>query len=407
MSDPFAAEKPARRPDRTAPLGEFGGTRSRCAESAGADDAAAVPVLVIGAGAAGLATAACLLRRGIRPTVVDRGTTLGQTWAERYDRLHLHTPRIQSHLPGYRLPAEAGRWVARDDMVRYLQAYAAHHHIDVRLGVTVRSVRAGAGGYRVTGDDIDLVAQHVVLATGLSSVPVMPSWPGVDGYQGELIHAADYRTATAYRGRDVLVVGVGNSGAEIAADLAESGARQVWVAVRTPPHIIPRQLGPLPTTLLGILQSFLPAAWVDPVNKRLARATVGDLAAFGLPTPQEGLSARMRRRGSVPTIDVGLLAQLRLGTVEMVSNVAAFHSADVELADGRVLRPDMVVAATGYCESASELVEDASDGVRRTLDEPWPPGLHTVGLHSSQKGMLLQINLDARRVARAIAHPTT
>ena len=407
MSDAYAAEQPARRRDRTAPLGEIPGTPSRSAESARADETNAVPVIVIGAGAAGLATAACLLRRGIRPIVVDRGESVGQTWAERYDRLHLHTPRIQSHLPGYRLPARAGRWVARDDMVRYLQAYAAHHHIDVRLGVTVRSVRAGAGGYRVSGDGVELSAQHVVLATGLSSVPVMPSWPGVESYRGELIHAADYRTAAGYRGRDVLVVGVGNSGAEIAADLAESGARQVWVAVRTPPHIIPRQLGPLPTTLLGILQSFLPAGWVDPVNKRLARATVGDLAAFGLPTPQEGLSARMRRRGNVPTIDVGLLAQLRLGTVEMVSNLTAFQPGGVQLADGRVLRPDVIIAATGYRESASELVEDDSVGSRLTLDEPWPPGLHQVGLHSSQKGMLLQINLDARRVARAIAHPRT
>lgn len=312
--------------------------------------------------------------------------------------------RIQSHLPGFRLPAQAGRWVARDDMVRYLRAYAAHHRIDVRFGVRVTSVRPVADGYRVSGAGIDLVAQHVVLATGLNRVPLMPSWPGADLFPNQLIHAADYRNADALRGRDVLVVGVGNSGAEIAADLAESGAGHVWVSVRTPPHIIPRQLGPLPTTLLGIMQSWLPPAWVDPVNRRLARATVGDLTQFGLPTPQEGLSARMRRRGSVPTIDVGMVAQLRLGRVEIVPAVMAFDGSEVELADGRTLRPDAVIAATGYVDDAADLLgagPSVDVGVLSATRRP--AGLHTVGLRQSQKGLLLQINLDARRVARAIA----
>lgn len=361
-----------------------------------------VRVIVIGAGAAGLATAACLLRRGIRPLVVDRGDSVGQTWAERYDRLHLHTPRIQSHLPGYRLPTRVGRWVSRDDVVRYLRAYAQNRRVAVRFGVTATSVRPESGGYHVTGDGLDVFAQHVVLATGLSSVPVRPSWPGAELFPGQLIHAADYRNAAAYQGRDVLVVGMGNSGAEIAADLAESGAGRVWVSVRTPPHIIPRQLGPVPTTLLGILQSFLPPAWSDPLNRRLARATVGDLAEFGLPTPREGLSARMRRRGNVPTIDVGLIAQLRRGTVEIVPAVSAFQGADVVLADGRMLRPDVVIAATGYRDDSAALVGGGTSG-EPVVPIAELPGVHTVGLNPSQKGQLLQINLDARRVARAIA----
>ena len=364
-------------------------------------------VVIIGAGAAGLATAACLLRRGIRPLVLDRGDMVGQTWAERYDRLHLHTPRIQSHLPGYRLPARAGRWVSRDDMVRYLHGYAANRRIDVTFGVTVTSVRPVAGGYRVTGDAIDITATHVVLATGLNSVPVMPSWPGVESFNGTLIHTAEYRNATAYRGRDVLVVGVGNSGAEIAADLAESGAGHVWLSVRTPPHVIPRQLGPLPTTLLGIVQSFLPPAFVDPINRRLSRATVGDLAPLGLPAPDEGLSARMRRRGMVPTIDVGLVAQLRAGRVEVVPAVSSFQGADVQLSDGRLLRPDAVIAATGYRNGAAELLNAGSSDDPALAIVPFDgrrtPGLYAVGLTPSQKGLLFQINLDARRAARVIA----
>jgi len=366
-----------------------------------------VEVVVVGAGAAGLATAACLLRRGIRPLVLDGGQSVGQTWAERYDRLHLHTPRIQSHLPGHRLPARAGRWVSRDDMVRYLRDYAANRGIEVRLGVTVSSVRPVAGGYRLTGDGMDITSRYVVLATGLNRATVMPSWPGVESYTGTLIHAAAYRNANAYRGRDVLVVGVGNSGAEIAADLAESGAGHVWLSVRTPPHVIPRQIGPLPTTLLGILQSFLPPAVVDPINRRLSQATIGDLAPFGLPAPDEGLSARMRRRGRVPTIDVGMVAQLRVGKVEVVPAVSEFDGDDVRLSDGRVLRPVAVIAATGYRDGAAELLDAGSSGdpapASVLIGDKRTPGLYAVGLTESQKGLLLQINLDARRVARAIA----
>ena len=364
-------------------------------------------VVVIGAGAAGLATAACLLRRGIRPVVLDRGEMVGQTWADRYDRLHLHTPRIQSHLPGYRLPSGAGRWVARDDMVRYLRAYAAKHLIEVRFGVAVTSVRLVAGGYRLTGEGLDITAPYVVLATGLNCVPVMPSWPGADSFAGTLIHASEYRNATPYAGRDVLVVGPGNSGAEIAADLAESGAGRVWLSVRTPPHVIPRQLGPVPTTLLGVVQSFLPPALVDPINRRLSRFGVGDLAPYGLPAPEEGLSARMRRRGNVPTIDVGMVAQLRAGKVEVVPAVTGFEGAHVQLSDGRVLQPDAVIAATGYRDGATDLLDARSSGDRTrasgALGDLQSPGLYAVGLSESPKGLLFQINLDSRRVARAIA----
>lgn len=364
-----------------------------------------VPVVVIGAGPAGLATAACLLRHGVRPLVLDRGEYVGQSWAERYDRLHLHTPRIQSHLPGLRLPRSYGRWVARDDFVRYLQRYAAHHGIEVRFGVEVDAVRPAPGGHRVTGAGVDVTARHVVLATGFNRVPVVPEWPGAGSFTGSLVHSSAYRDATPYRGRDVLVAGIGNSGAEIAADLAESGAGRVRIAVRTPPHVVTRQVGPLPTTLIGIAQAYLPAWLVDPGSARLARAVVGDLSAYGLPTPQEGVAARMRRLGSVPLIDVGLVDQLRAGRVEVVAAIAAFDGAAVELVDGSCLRPDAVIAATGYVDGLAAFVDagPATPVGRRALDRRRAPGLFAVGLLNTPQGVLFRINLDARRVARVIA----
>src|SRR3954469_15987726 len=103
-------------------------------------------VLVVGAGPAGLAAAACLRARGVDVLVVDRGSAVGESWRRRYDRLHLHTPRVQSALPGLRMSRRYGRWVAKNDMAEYLREYAGHAGVVPRFGTEVRRlVRDGDG----------------------------------------------------------------------------------------------------------------------------------------------------------------------------------------------------------------------------------------------------------------------
>src|SRR5215213_1320322 len=123
-------------------------------------------VLVVGAGPAGLAVAACLRKRGVDVLVVDRGAAVGDSWRRRYDRLHLHTPRVQSALPGLRMPRAYGRWVARDDVVRYLGDYAAHHGIEPRFRTTVRRLERDGDRWIPHTDDGGLSAAQVVLASG-------------------------------------------------------------------------------------------------------------------------------------------------------------------------------------------------------------------------------------------------
>src|SRR4051812_14812348 len=179
-------------------------------------------VLVVGAGPAGLAVAACLRRRGIEPLVVDRGGAVGGSWQARYDRLHLHTPRVQSALPGLRIPGRFGRWVSRDDMAAYLRAYAVHHDLHPRFGVEVRDLQRDGEWWRAETGGEPIAARQVVLACGYNREPALPAWPGRETFGGELIHSCAYRSPEPYRGKDVLVVGAGNTGAEIVADLAES-----------------------------------------------------------------------------------------------------------------------------------------------------------------------------------------
>lgn len=367
-------------------------------------------VLVVGAGPAGLAVAACLRRRGVEPLVVDRGSAVGESWRARYDRLHLHTPRVQSALPGMRIPRSAGRWIARDDFATYLADYARHHGIAPRFGTQVERLEPGIDGWRATTGSGELQARQVVLASGYNGAPVLPDWPGSDSFGGQVLHSSAYTAPAAFRGRSVLVVGAGNTGAEIAADLADGGARSVHLAVRTPPHVIPRSLGPLPTTLLGISLDHLPAHLSDPLNRLMQRVFVGDLTRYGLPAPTQGLVAQARATGVTPTIDVGLVAALKAGLVTPVPALVRFDGDEAVLADGSRLRPDVVLAATGYRTALEPLVghlgllDDAGrPRVHGARTDPAAPGLRFVGLANPLKGLLFSIRLDARSAAGAIA----
>ena len=168
----------------------------------------------------GTAAAATLRARGIDATILERGQRVGEPWRARYDRLHLHTIRWLSDLPGYRIPRDYGRWVARDQFVRYLEHYAAATASSHGSALRPReSAARTAGG--VCKPDGTIPARVVVVASGYSRVPQLPRWPGPS------VERLFIPRTTGMRGHfraRTLVVGAGNSGTEIAVDLAEGGA---------------------------------------------------------------------------------------------------------------------------------------------------------------------------------------
>ncbi|MFE9120755.1 flavin-containing monooxygenase [Streptomyces sp. NPDC007172] len=369
------------------------------------------PVYVIGAGPGGLAVAAELRARGVRAVVLEKSDAVAASWRRHYDRLHLHTTRRLSALPGLRMPRRFGRWVSRDDVVRYLEKYADVHELEIVTGVEVDRVERGPGGegwvlYATGGRRLSTSA--VVVATGFNHTPYVPAWPGAESYEGELLHAGQYRNPAPFAGRDVLVVGAGNTGAEIAADLAEGGAGRVRLAVRTPPHIVRRSTAGWPAQATGILVRRLPVRLVDAAASVTARLSVPDLSAYGLPRPAKGLYSRARE-GAIPVQDVGLIEAVRGGRVEPVAAVESFDGTKVILADGTRLSPEVVIAATGYRRGLEGLVGhlgvlDARGRprVRGARTVPGVGGLYFTGFTNPISGMLRELRLDATRIARAL-----
>ena len=371
-----------------------------------ADTVDAQSVCVVGAGPAGLAAAAMLTEAGARVVVLERAE-VGASWTSRYDCLHLHTVRWLSGLPGYGIPRSYGKWPPRDRVVDYLRTYAARNVLDVRTGMDVRRIDRNDGRWVVHASDGAVEADRVVVATGYSNVPFVPDWPGMFG--GEVLHSSAYRNPERFRGRRVLVVGSGNSGAEIAADLASGGAAEVLLSVRTPPAIVRRDTAGVPTQPLGIASSHLPVPVVDRIAATLRRVAFGDLAALGLPAPERPYSEFLRRR-VIPVIDVGIIDAVREGRVRVVADVERLDGDAAVLMDGSRPAVDAVIAATGFRTGLEPLVGhlevlDASGVplVHAPNQHPSAPGLHFVGFDVTLGGMLRVIGRQARALARLVA----
>ncbi|MGW3989658.1 flavin-containing monooxygenase [Streptomyces sp. NPDC004830] len=371
------------------------------------------PVYVVGGGPGGLAAAYALRARGVRAVVLEKSDRVGASWRRHYDRLHLHTTRRLSALPGLPMPRRFGRWVSRDDVVRYLEKYAEHHRLEIVTGVEVSRIERAPDGtgwlLHATGGR-ELTGAAVVVATGFNHTPRVPSWPGRASWPGEFLHAGEYRNGKPYAGRDVLVVGVGNTGAEIAVDLVENGAARVRLAVRTVPHIVRRSTAGWAAQYSGVLVRRLPVGLVDRISRVQARVAVPDLSAHGLPRPDTGLYSRVEQ-GAIPVQDVGLIDAVRKGRVEIVAAVDGFEEdGGVLLADGSRISPDAVIAATGYVRALEDLVGhlDVLDARGRPVAHGpraprTAPGLYFTGFTNPISGNLREMAIDAVRIAKAVA----
>ncbi len=345
-----------------------------------------------------------LAARGIQPRIIERGAAVGANWRTRYDGLRLNTVRWLSHLPGHRLPRRVGQWVGRDDFVAYLESYARRADLDVLTGAELKRVerrRRGGKRWRLHTSVGDLDADALVIATGAFDVPVLPR---LAGFTGEMCHAAQYRHPAPYLGRHVVIIGAGASGLEIAALLAAGGAGRVDICVRSCQNLFTRQWHGLPLTPPPAAQR-LPTPLLD-AGGRMTRRLLGRDWPHPLPRCSTGLGTALRRQGREPIVADGVVEALREGRIGLLPAVTAASGTDLQLDGGATVRPDAVIAATGYTHALGPLV-----GHLDVLDEhglPAPPGsrsepgLAFVGFEPTVTGRLVQMRRQARQAAAAV-----
>ena len=361
-----------------------------------------VDVLVVGGGPAGLATSQQLSQQRVPHRVLERGDDVGYTWANLYDSLTLHTGKHMSGLPGMPLPRSAPLFVPRQEFLHYLRRYARAFDLPVDTGRDVERMTRTDGTWTLSTTRGVLAARVVVVATGIVANPKTPHFPGQDRFAGRVAHSVSYRRPDGYAGRRVLVVGVGNSGAEIASEIAHAGAR-VTVAVRSGANVVPLTLAGLPLQYIAYWVRKLPRPMQEGAVALVQRLTELRRGKPVLPRPAHS------PLDEIPVIGFHLVDAIAQGLIDVRPGVAELTSDGARFTDDTAGRFDEIILATGFGAALGPLgglVQVDSKGFARRRDRVVSvdqPGLFVVGHNYDATGGLYNISRDAHLVARLIA----
>ncbi|CAL9366652.1 putative oxidoreductase CzcO [Nocardiopsis dassonvillei] len=343
------------------------------------------PLAVIGAGQSGLAAARAANRAGVRPLLLEASDRPGGSWPHYYDSLTLFSPARFSALPGLPLPGDPDRYPRRDEVVAYLRDYAARLDADLRCGHRVERVERDGDAFALSlADGSRVRSRALVSATGGFTRPHRPDLPGLADFTGTVLHAAEYRSPAPFAGQRIVVVGGGNSGVQIAAELA--GTARVSLATRAP------------------------VAWAE--QRPLGRDIHWWFVRSGLD------AAPLRRvweRAPVLVNDDGRYrAAFATGDPDRREMFTRLEGDKVTWADGTVERADTVLLATGYRPALDHLAPTgALDRAGRPLHRggvsTTVPGLGYAGLEyqrSFSSATLRGVGRDARHVVRRLLRAT-
>jgi dimethylaniline monooxygenase (N-oxide forming) len=364
--------------------------------------------VVIGAGSTGLAVLRAL---GANAVCVERGSNVGGLWryendnglSSAYASLRTNVSRPRMQYPSFPMPDAFGDFPHHTDMAAYLDSYADAFGLRerIRFGVTVeRLAPLPDGGWLVTlGDGSSLRARAAVVATGHDWCPRLPEYPG--GFDGEVLHAHDYRTPEPFAGRRVLVVGAGQSAAEIAVELSGHATR-TCLAIRSPVHVVPRRLGGAPYDTRDTWPANrLPWPLLNRIFAREVEREMGPVPA-SWPRPDRRLLEEL------PTLSSELLPGVRRGAVAVRPGIERLDGDRVRFAGGREEEFDAIVYATGYRVSMPFLAPDLlqPEGRRlplyRRIVPPGLRGLFLAGFVDAPSGLLPIVEAQGEWIAAVL-----
>jgi putative flavoprotein involved in K+ transport len=339
-------------------------------------------VIVIGAGQAGLAVARQLVAADVDVIVLEREGRIGESWRRRWDSLRLFTAAELIGLPGLPFPGDKNAFPTKDEMAAYLERYAREMHVPVRVNTKVDSLERTARGYVVAAGDRRFEADHVVVTTGPYQRPRTPGWAGDLHRSIVQIQSSDYRNPAQLPDGDVLVVGAGNTGAELALEAAGAGHR-VFLSGREVAQV-PRVLRLSNGRIFWFLATHVFTTG-SPIGRRIA-------ASFR--AGHSGPIVRIRKE------------DLAKADIVRVARVAGACNGRPQLEDGRLLDVTTVLWCTGFTMDFSwiHLPVFTPDGypMHERGRVPAAPGLYFVGLplqRSLSSSTLVGVGRDATLVA--------
>jgi len=373
-------------------------------------DANHIDTVIIGASAAGLASAVCLKQHEIPFILLEQYDHVASEWSNRYDRLHLHTPKNLSGMPYFKIPSIYPTYVSKNDYATYLKEYSETFDVKPLFNQKVIRAERKENMWEVITTKNKFISKNLIVATGYSGKPVKATWKGMDHYQGEIIHSSQYKNGAVYRNKKVLVVGFGNSACEIAICLHEHQALPS-LSVRNGVNIIPRDLVGIPIINIVIVENWLTKlspALTDLLNAPVLRLINGDIKKYGLQKLSYGPMTQVTKYKKVPLLDVGTMNLIKKGILKVYPGIEEIKPGGVKFTDGREENFDVIIAATGFNPAFAEFlqgfekVSDASGMPLVSGRESGLPGLYFCGFHASPTGMLREIGIEAKRIARAI-----
>ena len=365
--------------------------------------------LIIGAGPAGLAVAGRFRKAGVDFEILEQTNKIASKWHKHYDRLLLHTVKSLSGLPHLDFPLDYPQYIPRKQLVTYYENYAKHFGINPHFNCKVTSVLKKNGLWQIVcANEKTFEAQNVIIATGLNRIPNIPNWKGQDNFEGEILHAASYKNPSKFKGKKVLVVGMGNTGAEIALDLAEAKI-DVGISVRSEIAVIPRDFLGRPIQLSAQKLAKLPFRIGDLIGVLVQRITFGSIAKYGLPVSKIHPRILVQEHGRTPIIDLGTIAKIKKGEISVFKDVLEFHENSIRFTDNNIEKFDVVILATGYYSAISEFLEN-KDSV---LNYAWEPankvgkgelkGLYFIGYDKYTLGGILgTLKSDSALILKSI-----